>query len=63
MWDNIFSIREFVTVLLEATLHLWGKHVAIWDRLKEIGMYTGNNSEVNSVRKHNYNCMLDGGIY
>jgi len=21
------------------------------------------NSEVNSVRKHNYNCMLDDGIY
>jgi len=22
-----------------------------------------SNSEVNSVRKHNYNCMLDDGIY
>ena len=25
--------------------------------------YTCTSSEVNSVRKHNYNCMLDYGIY
>jgi len=26
-------------------------------------VYSAVNSEVNSVRKHNYNCMLDDGIY
>jgi len=27
------------------------------------GIETRTKSEVNSVRKHNYNCMLDDGIY
>jgi len=26
-------------------------------------IYVGSNSEENSVRKHNYNCMLYDGIY
>jgi len=38
------------------------KQLLIWDGQENLNVWA-TNSELISVRKHNYNCMLDDGIY
>jgi len=42
---------------------LWRRLWNCRERERECVINDDFNSEVNSVRKHNYNCMLDDDIY